>query len=129
MSEMPQPGLGSIGWCDLTVEAADTVRDFYSDVVGWKATECDMGGYADYVMNQPDGMTPATGVCWARGTNAGLPPVWLVYFVVASLEESLVRVRTRGGAVLREPKSAGGGRYAVVRDPAGAICALYESGD
>jgi hypothetical protein len=129
MSDAPKPPIGSIGWCDLTVPGADAVRDFYRDVVGWTATEIDMGGYADYVMSQPFNGTATTGVCWARGANEGLPPVWLVYFVVASLDKSLAQVRERGGAVLREPTSSGGGRYAVVRDPAGAVCALYESGD
>ena len=127
MSETPTVPIGSIGWCDLTVPGADTVRDFYRDVVGWTATEVDMGGYADYVMSQPVGGTGTTGICWARGANAGLPPVWLVYFVVASLDASLTSVRMHGGTVLREPTSAGGGRYAVVRDPAGAVCALYEA--
>jgi predicted enzyme related to lactoylglutathione lyase len=127
VSETPKLPIGSIGWCDLTVSGADTVRDFYSAVVGWTATEVDMGGYADYVMSQPVGGTGTTGICWARGANADLPPVWLVYFVVASLDASLTSVRMRGGTVLREPASAGGGRYAVVKDPAGAVCALYEA--
>lgn len=129
MNDVANPPVGSIGWCDLTVRGADAVRDFYRDVVGWTATEIDMGGYADYVMSQPFNGTATTGVCWARGANAGLPPVWLVYFVVASLDTSLAHVRERGGAVLREPTSSGGGRYAVVRDPAGAVCALYENGE
>jgi hypothetical protein len=88
-----------------------------------------MGGYSDYVMSLPGEGTPATGICWARGANASLPPVWLVYFVVASLAKSLAEVRKQGGTVLREPASSGGGRFAVVRDPAGAVCALYENGD
>lgn len=129
MSDVPKPPIGSIGWCDLTVPGADNVRDFYRDVVGWTATPLDMGGYSDYVMNLPGSEAPATGVCWARGANAGLPPVWLVYFVVASLDKSVAQVRSRGGAVLREPAPSGGGRFAVVRDPAGAVCALYENGD
>lgn len=124
---MAEPSIGSIGWCDLTVPGADNVRDFYKDVVGWTATEVDMGGYADYVMSQPVGGTGTTGICWSRGANTGLPPVWLVYFVVASLQASLTKVRERGGTVLREPTSAGGGSYAVVKDTAGAVCALYEA--
>ena len=128
MSGSEKPPIGSIGWCDLTVGGADAVRDFYRDVVGWTSTDVDMGGYADYVMSQPFNGAATTGVCWARGANAGLPPVWLVYFVVASLETSLVQVRERGGKVLRKPASSGGGRFAVVRDPAGAVCALYEAG-
>ena len=127
MSSAPKPPIGSIGWCDLTVDGADAVRDFYREVVGWTETAFDMGGYADYVMSRPADGTATTGVCWARGTNAGLPPVWLVYFIVASLDNSLAEVHERGGEVLREPTPSGDGRYAVVRDPAGAVCALYES--
>src|SRR6185295_4986157 len=84
-----KPPVGSIGWCDLTISDACGARDFYRSVVGWSATELDMGGYADYVMNQPNNGTATAGVCWARGVNEGIPPVWLVYFVVASLDASL----------------------------------------
>jgi predicted enzyme related to lactoylglutathione lyase len=128
MSESDKPPVGSIGWCDLTVKNADAVRDFYRDVVGWTSTDVDMGGYADYCMNQPVDETTMTGICWARGVNADLPPVWLVYFIVASLETSLAQVRASGGEVLRAPKASGAGRLAVIRDPAGAVCALYEAG-
>lgn len=128
MSGSDKPPVGSIGWCDLTVANADAVRDFYRGVVGWTSTDVDMGGYADYCMNQPFNGTATTGVCWARGANADLPPVWLVYFVVASLDDSLARARESGGEVLSKPRSSGGGRFAVVRDPAGAVCALYEAG-
>lgn len=129
MTTNPKPPVGSIGWCDLTVPKADEVRDFYRNVVGWTVADVDMGGYADYSMGQPADGTPTSGVCWARGQNADLPPVWLVYFVVASLDQSLAHVRKSGGHVLREPPAPGGARFAVVRDPAGAVCALYESGD
>ena len=122
-----KPPVGSIGWCDLTNSDACGARDFYRSVVGWSATELDMGGYADYVMNQPNNGTATAGVCWARGVNEGIPPVWLVYFVVASLDASLRQVRENGGTVVREPSGAGGGRMAIIRDPAGAVCALYEA--
>ena len=36
--------LGKIGWADLTVNDAETVRDFYRDVVGWTVQPVDMGG-------------------------------------------------------------------------------------
>ncbi len=44
-------GIGEIAWLDLTVEDAESVRDFYSDVVGWTITPVDMGGYDDFCMN------------------------------------------------------------------------------
>ena len=38
-----KPETGSMAWIDLTVKNAETVRDFYSAVVGWTSEEVDMG--------------------------------------------------------------------------------------
>ena len=127
MSAAKQPGIGTIGWTDLTVDDAPRVRDFYAAVVGWQPAEVDMGGYADYTMAAPGTGQPTAGVCHRRGTNADLPAQWIVYVVVADLDASLERCTALGGAVLSAPRGAGGGRYAVIRDPAGAVCALYQS--
>ena len=118
--------LGKIGWVDLTVPDAAALRDFYQAVVGWKVEGVEMGGYEDYCMLPEEG-GPAAGVCHARGVNTGLPAQWLIYITVANLEQSLAAVRARGGEVVRPTKSLGGhGRVAVVKDPAGAVCALFE---
>jgi predicted enzyme related to lactoylglutathione lyase len=127
MSETPPPPVGSIGWFDLTVPDAVAVRDFYTAVTGWTAAGLDMGGYEDFVMSRPDGDAVA-GICHARGGNAGLPPQWLLYIIVADLDASLAQCLERGGEVITGPKGAGPGkRYAVIRDPAGAAAALFES--
>lgn len=128
MSASPKPG--TVGWIDLTVADADGTRDFYQAVVGWKSEGLDMGGYQDYVMSPAeDGAAPVAGVCHARGMNAGLPATWLVYFMVSDLDAAVGSVAARGGSVLRAPTSMGAqGRYAVIRDPSGAACALFEAG-
>ena len=118
--------VGRIGWVDLTVPDAGTVRDFYREVVGWESDDVDMGEYADYTMRPPGSENGVAGVCHARGTNAGIPPVWLVYLTVADVAESAERCVELGGQVLIAPKGLAGGRYCVIQDPAGAICALYE---
>jgi len=119
--------VGSIGWTDLTVPDAERARDFYRDVVGAEVSEVDMGGYSDYCLHPPGG-DPVAGVCHARGTNTDLPPVWLVYFVVADLDAAMERVRAGGGEVVRGPAGdSSSQRIAVVRDPAGALSALYEA--
>lgn len=120
-----KPDVGSITWRDLTVKDAGKVRDFYAAVVGWKVAEVDMGGYADYSMVAPNGETVA-GVCHARGANTGVPPQWLMYVTVADMDESVARCEELGGKVLTPVKALGDGLFAVIQDPAGAVCALYQ---
>lgn len=125
MSDMPQPGL--VGWVDLTVDNAPDVRDFYRAVIGWEYRDVPMEeGYADYSMTTMEGQD-VTGICHARGHNEGLPPVWLVYFTVADLDLAISEAEARGGALLRAPFDMDAGRYAVIRDPAGAVCALFQA--
>ncbi len=116
---------GKIGWVDLTVDDAETLKDFYGAVVGWKTEDVDMGGYSDFNMVAGDGQ-PAAGVCHARGSNAALPPQWMIYIVVPDVETSVARCTDLGGDVIVAPRGMAGGRYAVIRDPAGAVCALYQ---
>ena len=125
---MTAPAPGSIGWLDLTVEDAPRLRDFYSAVVGWKPEDVPMGEYSDWVMADSASGEPRAGVCHARGGNVGLPPVWLVYVVVADLDASLSSATALGGEVLAGPKAMGTDRYAVLRDPAGAPFALWQKG-
>lgn len=122
-----QGKVGTIGWVDLTVPDADRIRDFYGQVVGWKPEPVEMGGYSDYTMTTPEAGTPVAGVCHARGSNADLPAQWLVYVNVADLDRSMESCRALGGEVISGPKTmAGHGRYCVIRDPAGAVAALFE---
>ena len=128
MSAESKPEIGQIGWTDLTIENADEARDFYAAVVGWNPSPVDMGGYSDYNMNAPASGEPRAGVCHARGVNADLPPVWMVYITVEDVDASAAKCVELGGKMLAGPKSYGGqGRYCVIQDPAGAVVALYSS--
>lgn len=116
---------GQIGWVDLTVGDAARVRDFYRAVVGWEYREVAMDGYADFAMTNLEGRD-VTGICHARGVSEGLPAQWLVYFTVMDVQFAVDEAIANGGEVLREPTDMGAGTFAVIRDPAGAVCALFE---
>ena len=121
----PRPG--TITWQDLTVPDAEALRDFYTAVVGWTPEPVRIGDYADFTMNA-DGEAIA-GVCHARGPNADLPPQWLIYITVEDLDHSIEECQRRGGSVIAPPRGLSGGRFCVIRDPAGAVCALYQPPD
>lgn len=129
MSEQPRHAVGSIGWIDLTVPDADSLKEFYSKVVGWAPQPLSMGDYADYVMTNPATQDGVAGICHARGSNQGIPPVWMIYIIVADLDTSLRACESLGGEIVKPPRDMGGGaRFAMIRDPAGVVCALFQSG-
>jgi len=125
MSEATGPAVGTITWRDLTVPDAGLIRDFYQAVVGWEVQDVDMGGYNDYSMVVPGTDEGVAGVCHARGENANLPAQWLMYITVADADASAQRCVELGGEILHGPRAIGDARFCVIRDPAGAVCALY----
>jgi predicted enzyme related to lactoylglutathione lyase len=118
--------LGSIMWSDLTVPDAVAVSSFYSAVVGWKSQGLDMGGYEDFCMMPAGAKKPAAGICHARGSNKDLPAQWLVYITVANLRRSLKACVAKGGTIVTPERDMGGAKMAVIRDPAGAVAALFQ---
>ncbi len=124
---MNEPKHGQIGWIDLTVPRAVELRDFYAKVVGWKSQPVPMGDYDDFCMVPAGGDTPVAGICHARGDNADVPPQWLVYITVADLDQSVKDCEALGGTIIIPIREMGGGRFAVMRDPAGAVSALFQA--
>ncbi len=127
MAESEGAGLGAIGWIDLTVEDAGAVRDFYAAVCGWTSSGVGMGDYEDWCMERPDNGEAVAGICHRRGPNADIPEGWMVYVTVDDVEAAAARAVEHGGAVLLGPRAMGGGVVAVIRDPAGAVLALYQA--
>lgn len=127
MSSDKKAEIGSIGWFDLTVPDAVQVRDFYSQVVGWKSSPISMGDYDDFCMSAPESGETKAGICHKKGTNAALPSKWMIYITVKSVDESAKICKENGGKILSDPKSLEGyGKFCVIEDPAGAVCALFE---
>lgn len=117
--------IGTIEWRDLSVSDADGVSDFYTQVVGWQKQSVSMGDYDDYSMNLPSNGETVAGVCHARGSNADLPPQWLMYVRVENSTSSAEKVVELGGDIIQGPRIMGGETYYVIRDPAGAVLTIY----
>lgn len=123
MSEKTKPVMGSIVWRYLTVPNAEEVKNFYCEVVGWTASlhpGCD-----DFNIHQADGEVMA-GVCYAKGSNANIPPQWLVYVTVENVEEAAAKCIELGGKILDGPRKMGNHHFCVIEDPAGAVMGLIE---
>jgi predicted enzyme related to lactoylglutathione lyase len=125
MSESQDAKIGTLAWRDLTVEDAKAVHGFYKNVVGWESQSVEMDGYSDFNMIAPGSGETVAGICHARGANAKLPAQWLMYIVVADIDASATACAEHGGKLLDGPRALGSGRFCVIQDPAGAVCALY----
>jgi uncharacterized protein len=119
-----KPKVGAIEWCDLTVENAEQVKDFYCNVVGWDSGGVSMGEYEDFNINLPGTGDTIAGICHARGSNNNLPAQWLMYVRVKDASESATLCKDMGGVVLDGPRAMGSGQFCVIQDPAGAVLAL-----
>ncbi len=119
---MNKSKIGTVVWTDLTVDDAAGIRDFYSQVLGWKTTDHD----GDFNVHPPNSDEVITGICYKRGTNANIPSQWLNYIAVESVEETATKCKDSGGNILDGPRKMGGSNFAVLQDPAGAVFAIYE---
>ncbi len=118
------PSIGAVEWCDLTVQDASNVKDFYCNVIGWESAAVSMGDYDDFNITLPDGGDTITGICHARGGNSNLPPQWLMYVRVASVADSAAICIAKGGKVIEGPREMAGCQFCVIKDPEGAVLAL-----
>lgn len=137
--------IGDMAWMDLSVPNAEQVKSFYQKLLGWNCEAVNMScgdeKYSDYTMSsvheepsdkgkqstsQAGSSQFVTGICHAKGANEDMPPVWLPYFLVADIEVAVSIVKKEGGELVTEIKNVGADRYTVIKDPAGAQCALYQ---
>lgn len=126
---MEKKKAGTILWHDIAVQDAGAVSDFYRQVVGWDKSGLSMGDYEDYVMQAKDGdqQTGTVGICHAKGSNAHLPPQWLIYVAVDDIDKSLEQCIALGGKVIGEKRKMGEDAvYCLIQDPAGAHLMLWE---
>ncbi len=114
-------------WYELLTTDVAAATSFYSDVVGWTASDWGGGGEA-----APYTIVNAAG----RGVGGimrlpdevdrmGGGPAWIGYVHVDDADARTEAIRAAGGHVHREPDDIPGvGRFSVVADPQGAVFML-----
>ncbi len=105
-------------------EAAVT---FYTELFGWEAENLMTPDHpGDYFLCRLRGRDVAAIVS-QHGAPAPPQAVWTTLVSVDSADEVASRAAGAGGEVIAEPfDSPGGGRQAVLADPAGAVLSVWE---
>lgn len=120
---------GVFCWVDLVTVDPDTVRPFYSQLLGWTFTELPVEGAPPYVMAfKGDRRVAAMFAMPEEMKTQGIPPHWQSYINVADLDAALQRWQSHGGTVVKGTCDImDAGRMAVVQDPTGAFVHLWQA--
>jgi predicted enzyme related to lactoylglutathione lyase len=128
-SKLEPVSRGVVVWHELNTRDRERAWSMYADLFGWTLTQTldlglDVGPYPMFAWDQT--LRSVGGMV----NSALLPHVhthWLFYFSVRDLEDTLCRVRARGGKVNGPLTLPGGDRVAQCDDPQGAAFGLRES--
>lgn len=116
---------GTVCWADLNTRDLEKAKQFYSGLFGWQlaASEHDSSGY----LHIKNGDQFIGGVPPAHFQNPHIPPHWLIYFQVAGCAASTQKAMQLGAqAILSNQKIENVGTMSVLKDPQGAVFALFE---
>lgn len=118
---------GRFVWYELMTPDPDAATRFYSQVVGWGTQRWD--GPEPYTM-WTNRDVPIGGL-WPIGAELkaqGVRPHWLPYVGVRDVDATAAEAARLGATVLKLPQDIPDtGRFAVLRDPQGALFAIFTS--
>jgi hypothetical protein len=116
---------GAPCWSELATRDTAAAEGFYTGLFGWGA-KADTGGMP-YTEWTTEGRSFG-GMRSLEGMPDFIPPHWLIYFLVKDCGVSEARAGELGASILVPSMEIPGvGRFAVIRDPQGAVFALFQN--
>lgn len=116
---------GAVGWNELATRDVDAARAFYTGLFGWSAEVSQMEGITYTTFKQ--GEVPQGGMMGMTAEWGEIPPHWSVYFSVEDCDATVAKATSLGATVMVPPTDVPGvGRFAIVRDPQGAVFATIK---
>jgi predicted enzyme related to lactoylglutathione lyase len=106
-------------WFDLRTRDAEASRNFYEELLGWDVSDpiAGGGGVRAHGSEQPWASVVPDG-----GDNIG----WFPYVQVADLESATERAKELGATVLQAATQGPAGTFTPIREPGGAVFALFQ---
>lgn len=111
---------GALCWNELYSPDIEASARFYGDLFGWTTAAMEGAPMPYQVVSTAAGSSNG-GIT----TMEGVPPHWLVYFGTDDIDASVAQAGELGGQTVNGPMDIGVGKVAVMRDPQGAMFALY----
>jgi len=119
--------VGKFVWFDLLTNDVAGTKRFYGELFNWEfeGKPSDDSLYATIKING----TPIGSVVYLKRSDEKVSESrWLSYLSVPDVDRAAGHVRQGGGVVLKKPRDfPDRGRIAIVRDPQGAMLALFRA--
>lgn len=130
---MPNPdqhAAGDFVWMELATTDLPGAKQFYGALFGWRPCDIPMGPDFVYTMFLHHNRDACAAYTMKPEDQAlGIPSHWLLYVAVDNADEAVSRALQLGGQPLSPAFDIPGvGRMAVIRDPVGAIFAIFQPG-
>jgi predicted enzyme related to lactoylglutathione lyase len=120
------PRVGDICWNEHWAHDVSDALAFYAPLFGWTATSVDMPSGVPYTVCRRDEVSVAGLLPSPMGGD--VPPFWLYYVRVADADATVARALELGGVVTDGPRDVPNvGRFALLRDPQGAVFGIIAS--
>jgi predicted enzyme related to lactoylglutathione lyase len=118
---------GHFHYAQLNARGVDRAVPFYEQAFGWEATTTRGPDGSPYTQFSVAGV-PFGG---AAEMSAMVPPEtpshWMLYFATADVDVAHGRAIAAGCTSIMPPTPAPWARFAIVRDPQGAVFALHQN--
>jgi predicted enzyme related to lactoylglutathione lyase len=120
---------GSFCWIELATTDQPAAKKFYSDLLGWTATDSPMGPDGVYTIFKLNGRDAgAAYTMHQEQRQQGVPPNWALYIATDNADQTAAQTAKLGGTVLAPAFDVVTfGRMAVLQDPTAAIFCLWQS--
>jgi uncharacterized protein len=118
---------GALCWTELTTTDPKAAEAFYTALFGWVAKHGAPAAPMDYTEFSIGGQPTIGMMAMPPGMPPGVPSYWMPYFQVADCDASTAKAKELGAGALAGPQDiASTGRFAVLKDPQGAVFALFQ---
>ena len=116
---------GRFVWHQLMTRDVPGAKKFYSKLVGWKTMPWPLD--PSYTVCHAD-VGPVAGIAEISGDlPRDVPPHWVQYIGTRDVDGTADAAVRAGGSVMKAPSDMqGAGRYALLKDPQGALFAIID---
>lgn len=112
---------GAVSWTELMTIDPAAAESFYGELFGWSFEEMPMETGGVYRVFSAAG-NQIGGIMDMPPDAGQMPPNWGSYVTVDDVDATAEKAKTLGGEILFGPRDIPKvGRFAVIRDPQGAV--------